>query len=137
MHTLHFARYFAPLADISNQIPPPGAGSPMLLMILAILSFPLFILVLVRRKDAKIVESAQKDGRNIFKITFSPSFLRSQRYSGVGFIEVFNDYITISGRRKWPLKKCNWIFRCRAPTFSFCTLARTIGRTFSIHALFS
>ena len=105
MHTLHFARYFAPLADISNQIPPPGAGSPMLLMILAILSFPLFILVLVRRKDAKIVESAQKDGRNIFKITFSPSFLRSQRYSGVGFIEVFNDYITISGRRKWPLKK--------------------------------
>ena len=77
----------------------------MLLIMLGILSLPFIIFFLLRKQDTRFVKSARQQGREIFKTKFSPSFFHTQRYSGVGFIELKNNSVIVFGRRKWPLRK--------------------------------
>lgn len=88
----------------------PGSGSAIPLLILFIIVFFIFLIpTVVRYKDRSFVNSAKLQGRQVWEIRFIPSFLHSQRYAGIGFLELKNDELVIFGRRKFSKrKKIKW-----------------------------
>jgi hypothetical protein len=90
--------------------PAPSSGSSVALLIFFFVIFLLFLTpTMVRHKDRSFVNSAKLQGRQVCEIRFIPSFLHSQKYAGIGFLELKKDGLVIFGRRKFSKrKKIKW-----------------------------
>ena len=97
------------VAAIADPIPPDSGFPIALLIYFIVIFFPFLIPTVVRYRDRSFVNSAKLQGRQVWEIRFIPSFLHSQRYAGIGILELKNDGLVIFGRRKFSKrKKIKW-----------------------------